>query len=118
MKFLLVSNHGDFAGGALRLKEEGNDVRLFIQEKDARDTLQGLVAHVDSLPEGLRWSPDVVLFDMVRNGPLADRLRKSGRTVLGASTFQDKIELDREFGMDMAKRQGIWVPRFVKKKKN
>jgi phosphoribosylamine---glycine ligase len=114
VKFLLVSNHGDFAGGALRLQEEGNDVRLLIQEEQARDTLRGLIPTVKSLPEGLRFTPDVVLFDMVRNGSLADRLRKTGQTVLGASAFQDKIELDRMFGMDLAKRQGIKVPEYTK----
>jgi len=114
MKFLIVSNNGDFAGGALRLQEEGNQVSLFIQGADARDTLDGLVPQVKSLPEGLRKDPDVVLFDMVRNGPLADRIRKTGHLVIGASRFQDKIELDRMFGMDMAKRQGIKVPDYVK----
>lgn len=114
MKFLLVSNHGDFAGGALRLQEEGNEVSVYIQEDTAKDTLEGLVPHVRSLPEGLRRGPDIILFDMVRNGSLADRLRKTGHTVIGASAFQDKIELDRMFGMDMAKRQGIKVPEYTK----
>lgn len=114
MKFLIVSNHGDFAGGALRLMEEGNEVSLLIQEDEAKDTLQGLVPQVRSLPEGLRRGPDVIVFDMVRNGNLADRIRKTGHTVIGASAFQDKIELDRMFGMDLAKRQGIKVPEYTK----
>src|SRR5579863_6591650 len=114
MKFLCYSKHGDFAGGALRLQEEGNDVRLFIEEAPAKDTLKGLIKQVSSLPEGLRFDPDVIVFDMVRSGNIADRLRKTGRTVLGASAFQDKIELDRMMGMDLAKRQGIKVPEYTK----
>lgn len=114
MKFLLVSKNGDFAGGALRLQEEGNQVTMLIQGDQAKDTLDNLVPQVDSLPEGLRKEPDCIIFDMVRQGPLADRLRKVGHTVIGASAFQDKIELDRMFGMDMAKRQGIKVPDYTK----
>jgi phosphoribosylamine--glycine ligase len=114
MKFLLISNHGDFAGGALRLQEEGNQVSMLIQEEPAKDTLLNLVPQVQSLPAGLRKEPDVIVADMVRNGPLLDRLRKTGHTVIGGSAFQDKIELDRMFGMDMAKRQGIKVPEYTK----
>jgi phosphoribosylamine--glycine ligase len=114
MKFLIVSNHGDFAGGALRLQEEGNEVALFIKEDQAKDTLKGLVPQVGSIPEGLRRGPDVIVADMVRLGNLCDRLRKTGHTVIGGSAFQDKLELDRMFGMDLAKRQGIKVPEYTK----
>lgn len=110
MKFFFYSKEADCAGMALRVKEEGNDVRLYVKDAYARDTLKGLVEQVLSPAEGLAFKPDCIVFDMVGSGKLADAWVKSGYNVIGASSFHDKLEYDRAFAMKFADKLGIKVP--------
>jgi phosphoribosylamine-glycine ligase len=110
MKILVHSNNGDGIALAERFKAEGNTVKVYIEESSCRKMGDGLVDHVDSVNQGLAMKPDFILFDMSGAGELADRLRKSGEKVIGASALADKMETDRKFGLDLAKKHGIKVP--------
>lgn len=112
MRFLVLSERGDAAGLAFRLKEEGNEVWLHIREQFAKPTLRGLVDQVQTPGEGLSKKPEVVLFDMVGEGKLAESYRKMGFKVLGGGLLNDRLELDRSFAMDFAQRMGMKVPPF------
>lgn len=111
MKFLIHSTFGE-SGIAMRLMEEGNQVQMFIKDPDCRVSGEGLVEHVSSMPEGLRSKPDCIVFDMVGSGLEADRLRRSGLNVIGGGQLQDRLEYDRKFGMDLARRLGIKMPEY------
>lgn len=112
MKFFIYSDSGDAIALGVRLKEEGNEVCIFVKDKDAQDSGQGLVEHVENVPKALARKPDCVVFDMVGLGMEADRLRKAGFNVIGGGSLQDRMEHDRRFGMDLARRLGIKMPEF------
>lgn len=120
MKFLFFSPHGDAAGLAHRIQEEGNACWLYVPEAQARETLAGIVPHVKTLGEGLAHQPDVVFFDMVGYGEVGARVRKMGHHVIGSGSlfngrsFQDSIELDRDFGMSIMKLGEIATPKTTK----
>lgn len=119
MKFLFFSPHGDSAGIAHRVQEEGNDVWLYIVDQNAKATLEGIVPQVQSVAAGLAKNPDVVFFDMVGYGDIAVRMQKLGFKVIGSGALfkgehvQDKIELDRAFGSDVMKSGGILTPETI-----
>ena len=118
MKYLIYSISGDGAGFAWRLLEEGNDVEIFIKEPFFKGILKGLVPHVNSLEEGLSHKPDVVIFDMNGDGKVADATRKRGFRCVGGGRFNDMLEMDRTYGMSLAKRLGIKTPEFTVFKQN
>jgi len=107
MKFLLWSLHGDALGLADKLQAGGHKVQVYIDHEEFRDQYTGILSKVKAYEDGL--SPDtIVLFDMVENGELAEDLRDK-YPVFGASKFQDKLELDRSFGLRTMRRVGINV---------
>ena len=52
----------------------------------------------------------IIVFDMVGSGAIADRLKKQGYMVFGASSLADKLELDRAFGTKAMQTAGIPTP--------
>jgi phosphoribosylamine--glycine ligase len=107
MKFLMVSNCGEGSHILKFIKDEGNDVRLYIKEPGYQDVWDGL------LPKAKKIDPkkdEVVIFDFSGFGKIADKLKKSGVPVVGASAFADKLEQDRKFGFDVMEESGIMVP--------
>lgn len=112
MKYFIHSLSGAGTGLAVRLKEEGNDVQIYVKKPYARKSLTGIVDHAKSVEEALSKKPDVVIFDMSEDGKLADKMRGRGLKVIGAGDLCDLLELDRSFGMKIAKKVGIPVPEF------
>lgn len=116
MKFLIVSLNGASTGLAHRIQEEGNEVFIYFDQPHFRNCLKGIVPQVASLSEGLAKDPDVVFWDMVGKGEAAIRVRKLGYKIVGSGaeyqgkSFQDEIELDRAFGMQIMKAGGITIP--------
>lgn len=107
MKFLMVSNAGEGAHILKMIQNEGNDVQLYIKEPAYRGVWDGL------LPKAKKVAPDkdtVVIFDFSGMGALADKLKKAGIPVVGASKFADRMEQDRKFGLDLMEESGIKVP--------
>ena len=107
MKFLMVSNCGEGSHLLKMIADEGNDVRLYIKEPGYQDVWDGL------LPKAKKIDPrkdEVVIFDFSGFGKLADKLKKSGVPIVGASSFADKMEQDRQFGFDVMEEAGITVP--------
>lgn len=113
MKFVFASPNGDAMFLARQVYLEGNDVVLWIESKDAKAQGDGMVPKVDRLEQGLGppSKDTIVIFDMVGKGALADRLRKRGFSVLGGGLFQDRIELDRTFGVDLMRKSGMATPK-------
>jgi phosphoribosylamine---glycine ligase len=94
---------------AHRLKEEGYSVRWYVHSKADRSLYDGFLEKTDEWESLKDWA-ELFIFDDVGWGPLADRLRKEGKTVLGASAYTDRLELDRDFGAQEMRAAGLTVP--------
>lgn len=105
-KFLFISHEGNIGDLAWQIKKEGNEVRYFIQDKDQKDVCDGFVEKTDDWRELKDWA-DIIVFDDVEFGEIADSLRKQGKLVVGGSAYTDKLEMDREFGQQEMKDVGL-----------
>ena len=110
MRILFFSPWGDGGGLAYQCQREGARVDLYIKDKFYRKQQMGLVPHVESLEEGLRNKPDVIVFDLNGEGETADKLRKDGWPVVGGGVLADRLEQDRSYGSKVAKQYGILTP--------
>jgi phosphoribosylamine--glycine ligase len=106
MKFVMVSKYGEGSGVLYRIAQEGNDVQLYITEKENRKIYNGLIPKVDSLPT----NGDCYIFDVTGNGKIADQLKKEGKCVIGGSSFADNIEENREDGIELMKAIDLEIP--------
>lgn len=111
MKFLLISGGGDGLGLALRLKEEGNDVAVWIREGRSKRNYDGLLRKVAKWEEFLD-ADTIVLFDSNGGGRTADRLRARGHHVATGGAFADQLELDRQVAFELMLQQGVKVPKY------
>ena len=109
-KFLMLSGGGDGLGLALRLKEEGHDISVWIRDARARDDYNGLLKKVDNTWGKTLTKDTTVIFDSTGGGRVADRLRAEGYSVLGGSEFADQLEMDRGVAFGIMEEVGIKVP--------
>ncbi len=107
-KFLFVSDESLSGDLAWQIKKEGHEVKIFIKEETEKDVYDGFLEKVDDWLEHVNWA-DVIVFDDVGFGDVADALRQSGKLVVGGSAYTDKLETDREFGQNEMKRVGMSV---------
>jgi len=94
---------------AWRLKQEGHAVKWYVQSKADRGLYDGFFDKVDDWEPHKDWA-ELIIVDDVGFGPLADRLRKEGKAVLGGSSYTDRLELDRDFGAQEMKAAGLSIP--------
>lgn len=109
MDYRLISIHGDGLGLAAKLQQEGHNVSFWVKDKRAKPSYEGIVEQVDDWRKGVTKETRL-LFDMVGMGHIADRLRKDGFKAYGGGKINDSLELNRSFGMKVAKTCGIKVP--------
>lgn len=105
-KFLFVSNEALIGDLCWQVKNEDHEVKYFIKEADQKDVCDGFVDKIESWEEYIDWA-DVIVFDDIGFGSIAERLRKEGKLVVGGSVYTDKIEDDRDFGQSEMKSVGI-----------
>jgi len=109
MKFLLMSGGGDGLGLGLRLKQEGNDVGVWIKEAPCKPNYDGLLRKVEHIDDFL--TPDTtVVFDSNGGGRTADRLRARGHHVATGGTFADQLEFDRPLAFELMQQGGVRLP--------
>lgn len=106
MKFLFISLESLSGDLAWQLTKEGHEVKVYIKAKTDEDVYRGFIERVEA------WEPyqdlvDVIVFDDVEFGSIADRLRKKGKRVIGGSIYTDRLEIDREFGQSELKKYGV-----------
>ncbi len=105
-KFLFVSLESLSGDLAWQLSKEGHKVKAYIKAKTDVEVYTGFIDRVDSWEEHKDWA-EVIVFDDVGFGQIADRLRKQGKLVIGGSVYTDKLEIDREFGQAEMKNHGV-----------
>ena len=109
MKFMMVSKAGEGGGLLYKIKEEDNDVRMFIEEPGYRTCWKGIIQQTD-LNDPWIDRDTVIIFDSSGMGKLADSLRKVGYLVFGGSHWADKLEEDRKFGLEAMDQCRISFP--------
>jgi phosphoribosylamine--glycine ligase len=107
-----MSKGGDGAGVAQRLAHEGNEVDLWIQEKRYARVGRGIVNRPLGWERAAR-SADVILCDCVGFGRFEEAIREADRPYIGFCSLLDKIEGDRQMGMEMFERAGLTVPETI-----
>ena len=106
LKFLFVSLESLSGDLAWTLKKEGHEVKVYIKAKSDADVYNGFVEKIERWEDFIDWA-EVIIFDDVEFGGMAERLRKKGKLVVGGSEYTDRLEIDREFGQAEMKRHGI-----------
>jgi phosphoribosylamine--glycine ligase len=105
-KFLFISRYGESLDIALATLEEGNEVKLYIEEKGLREIGYGFVKKVKDWKKHIDWA-DVLVFDYTGSGKVCEDLRAKGKIVFGGTSYTDALELDRNFGQEELKRHKI-----------
>src|SRR3989344_6401041 len=105
-KFLFVSLESLSGDLAWQVKKEGHEVKTYIKSEEDKDVYEGILEKVDDWKKYIDWA-DVIVFDDVGFGAGADELRKSGKLIVGGSSYTDKLEEDREFGQSEMKKVGM-----------
>lgn len=117
MRLLLVDNMGLMADFALRCQDAGHELRWYIRQSRMTEGIgKGLLRDKNRLVEDYlpwaRWADLVVLADNVKYLHDAERWRKEGILVVGASPESAAWETDRTAGQKVLKSCGIRVPDF------
>jgi len=107
-KFLFVSFESLSGDLAWQMKKEGHLVKVYIKAECDKDVYDGFLEKVDDWQKHVDWA-DVVVFDDVGFGGIADSLRAKGKFVVGGSRYTDRLEEDREFGQNEMKRVGMAI---------
>jgi phosphoribosylamine---glycine ligase len=116
-RYNFVSETGDGVGFAIRLAQEDHDVRVWIRDSAAKSAGDGLVTKVGDLEDLIKDADakkDVFIFDSTGNGVVADDLRSKGFGVIGDSILADRLERDRDFGLEVMEQAKVEVPKSTK----
>ncbi len=105
-KILLVSRWGETLDIALAIKEEGHQVKFYIDNRYCKEIGTGFVPKVGDWKKHVDWA-DLIVFDYTGFGAEAERLKAAGKLVFGGTTYTDNLELDRNFGSDELRKHKI-----------
>ena len=111
MRVLFISGEMIAADLAYRLKREGCEVKLFIEDESRKDCFENMVDKTSDWKKELGWvgKDGLIVFDDVGYGREQDELRKQGFAVFGGSEDSDKLEKDREFAQGVLESCGMTV---------
>lgn len=114
MRFAYHMGKGDTLAWARRLHDEHSEILVYHADPVNRRIGDTLVPIARSREEWIAWGArdpqTIYFFDSSGFGALADRLRTSGKLVVGGGEFCDRLEEDRPFGQKFADDAGIAVP--------
>jgi phosphoribosylamine-glycine ligase len=104
--FLFVSVEALSTDLAWQLTKAGHQVKLFTKSQNEKDVGDGFVEKVDAWEPLKDWA-EVIVFDDIGFGEIAEKLRSEGKSVVGGSVYTDKLENEREFGQNELKDAGV-----------
>jgi len=112
VRVLGVGHHNALGDLYLRLQARGHEVRVFVEDSDAHDILDGMLKRSHAWRDELAWvrsAPDrgILLFEGAGFGDAQDELRRQGYDVIGSSAVGDRLELDRSYGQAIARDAGM-----------
>jgi len=107
-KFLFVSWESLSGDLSWQIKKEGHQVKAYIKSETDQDVFDGFIEKINNWEKFIDWA-DVIIFDDVGFGEIADKLRKKGKLVVGDSEYTDKLEDNRKFGQIEMEKAGMLV---------
>lgn len=110
MKILFISSSNIMAGNlAYVMKNEGHNVKLFIDDEDRKEDFENMVPKTDNWKKELKWvgKEGLIVFDDIGYGEIQDELRERGYSVFGGSKLADKLETDRQYAQKIFAECGI-----------
>lgn len=105
-KFLFISRWGEILDIAYAILNEGNDVKVYVEEKEYREIGNGFVKKVKDWKKHIEWA-DIIIFDYTGYGKVCEELRAAGKLVIGGCQYTDLLELDRNFGQSELQKHKI-----------
>ena len=109
MRILFISN--DLIGGNLAylLKQEGHNVKLFIEDSGRYENFDNMIPKTYNWRRELPWigKDGLIIFDDTGYGEIQEELRKDGYIVFGGSKLGDKMEMDRSYGQKIFKNMDL-----------
>lgn len=105
MKFHMLSGSGEGCGLLKRIQDEGNDCTINIDYAPYARGFEGVLKRAKEPPKNA-----IVICDTSGLGKECDELKKKGFKVFGGSKFADKLEQERDFGLEFMKKHEIKTP--------
>lgn len=117
MRVLFVSRELIAGDLPYRMEQEGCDIKLFIEDKNQKNCLDGLVPKTNNWKKEKKWvgKDGLIVFDDVGYGSIQDSLRKEGYFVVGGSKGGDRLELDRSYAQEILISAGVVKKDFITK---
>lgn len=111
MRVLFISRELGASELALKLKAEGCEVKLYIQDHAVSDCLEGMIPKVIDWKAELSWvgKEGLLIFDDIGFGEDQSLLREEGYRVVGGSMGGDLIETSRLIGKQVLESSGMQV---------
>jgi len=112
MRILFITSRNIIAGDLARvLKQEGNEVKLFIDDKDRKLNFENIVEKTNNWKKELNWvrKDGLIVFDDSGYGKIQDKLRKKGYSVFGGNEHSDNLEFDREYAQKIFQKYGLQI---------
>lgn len=93
----------------MRLKNEGHDVRLFVDDEKERESYEGMIEKTVDWKKDIEWvgKEGLLIFDGIGYGSEQDELRSKGYSVVGGCALSDRLEHDRQYGQKIFSSCGI-----------
>lgn len=110
MRVLFISSADMMAGNlAYVMKNEGHDVKLFIDNEDRKENFDNMVPKTSDWRSELKWvgKDGLIVFDDVGYGATQEELRTEGYSVFGGNKLGDKLEMDRQYAQEIFAGCGI-----------
>jgi len=81
-------------------------VKFFTKSQNEKDVGDGFVEKAEAWEPLKDWA-EVIVFDDIGFGELAEKLRHEGKFVVGGSVYTDRLENEREFGQKELTGSGV-----------
>ena len=104
--FLFVSLEALSTDLAWQLTKAGHQVKFFTKSQNEKDVGDGFVEKAEAWEPLKDWA-EVIVFDDIGFGELAEKLRHEGKFVVGGSVYTDRLENEREFGQKELTGSGV-----------
>lgn len=108
-KFFVFSAYGELLDVAMHLQDEGEEVVLYVPDKDYKAIGEGIVPKAENWHEYLNKGY-IFVVDGCENAKLQDWLRERGELVVGTNEEMTSYEEDRQKGQDWFKKLGFKQP--------
>lgn len=109
MRILFISESLLTGDLAYHLKNEGNEVKLFIEDSSCSDCYNNLVERVYDWEAELAWvgKDGLIIFEDLGMAESQSRLREEGYAVFGTSKAAEESETSRAFGNTIFNKYGL-----------